>query len=73
MHMHDFATRTKSYRTVSAWVRDNQMFMDAYYAANRDAQLKADIEKLEASYIRKHLSELVGATEAERIMSERGY
>lgn len=55
------------------WVEDNKTFMDAYYAASRDPKLREEVSQLEINYIYKHLVELVGAPEAERILKERGY
>lgn len=58
---------------VRNWIKDNQMFMDAYHAAERDKELKAEVKQLEKKYIRQHLIELVGEDEADRIMTEKGF
>lgn len=55
------------------WLHDNRMFLDAYYAANRDEALKAEVHQLEVKYIRMHLAELVGEKDADRILNERGF
>lgn len=68
--MHFFV---KKISCISDWIRDNNNFMDAYNAANRDPALKAEISQLERKYIRQHLTELVGEDEADRIMFEKGY
>ena len=62
-----------SSESMKKWINENRLFVDAYYAANRDEHLKAEIEILERKYIRKHLIEAVGKEDADRIMSERGY
>lgn len=63
----------KRRKTIDEWIRDNKLFLDAYHAADRDEQLKAEIHELELKYIRQHLAEIAGEDEAERIMTERGY
>ena len=60
-------------KPLSDWIRDNHLFVDAYYAAYRDERLKVEIEQLELKYIRHHLIDQVGEDEADRIMSERGF
>lgn len=69
MHYYTGLTTT----SMRDWLHDNRLFLDAYYAANRDEALKAEIRQLEVKYIRMHLVELVGEDNANRIMSERGY
>ena len=68
--MHFFGHRIES---AADWIRNNNNFIDAYNAANRDPALKAEIYQLEKKYIRQHLVELVGEDDADRIMSEKGY
>lgn len=60
-------------RSVADYLKDNRLFIDAWNAAKRDEELKAEIEQLERKYVRQHLIEMVGEDEADRILSERGY
>ena len=60
-------------RSVADYLKDNRLFIDAWNAAKRDEELKAEIEQLERKYVRQHLVEMVGEDEADRILSERGY
>lgn len=62
--------KTKSF---AEFLKENQLFIDAWNAAKRDPTLKAECEQLERKYVRQHLVELVGEDDADRIMSERGY
>lgn len=60
-------------RSVADYLKDNRLFVDAWNAAKRDEELKAEIEQLERKYARQHLVEMVGEDEADRILSERDY
>ena len=60
-------------KNLVGWMEDNRLFMDAYYAADRDPDLKTEIAELEQRYIWKHLAEIVGEDNACRIMKERGF
>lgn len=60
-------------RSVTDYLKDNRLFIDAWNAAKRDEELKAEIEQLERKYVRQHLVEMVGEDDADRILSERGY
>lgn len=64
-----FYSAGKSY---TAWLEDNRLFMDAYHATERDPAFKNEIKNLEVKYIKKHLVELAGEENAERILAENG-
>ena len=57
---------------VKQWIHDNELLIDAAHAVNRDETFHAEVKQLEKKYLKKHLAEIAGDEQAERIIAERG-